>query len=69
MKATPKAIIDYLGGLTVNQGRLAGQPFKVLPWQARFIRGAFRPGVQSAGCSVEGVRQDGVAFGDCVRAS
>ena len=52
MKATPKAIIDYLGGLTVNQGRLAGQPFKVLPWQARFIRGAFRPGVQSAGCSV-----------------
>ena len=42
----------YLSGLTVTQGRLAGQPFAVLPWQRRFIRGAFAPGVQSAALSV-----------------
>ena len=43
-----KTLTDYLGGLTVSQGRLAGQPFEVLPWQRCFIRGAFREGVQSA---------------------
>ena len=42
----------YLAALTVSQGRLSGQPFAVLPWQGRFIRGAFRPGVQSAALSV-----------------
>ena len=45
-------LIDYLSGLTVTQGRLAGQALAVLPWQRRFIRGAFRPGVQSAALSV-----------------
>ena len=45
-------LIDYLESLTVTQGRLAGQPFKVLPWQRRFVRGAFAPGVQSAALSV-----------------
>lgn len=45
----PPSLSDYLGGLTVSQGRRAGQPFTVLPWQRRFVRGAFRPGVQSAG--------------------
>ena len=45
-------LIDYLAGLTISQGRLAGQPFTVLPWQRRFIRGAFTPGVQSAALSV-----------------
>ena len=45
-------LIDYLSDLTVSQGRLAGQPFEVLPWQRRFIRGAFREGVQSAALSV-----------------
>ena len=47
-----KPLVDYLSGLTVSQGRLAGQPFTVLPWQARFVRGAFRAGVQSAALSV-----------------
>lgn len=37
-----KALLTYLVGLTISQGRLAGQPFEVLPWQRRFIRGAFR---------------------------
>ena len=29
-------LIEYLGGLTVTQGRLAGQPLPVLPWEAAF---------------------------------
>ena len=42
----------YLAGLTVSQGRRAGEPLTVLPWQRRFCRGAFAPGVQSAALSV-----------------
>ena len=45
-------LIRYLAGLTVSQGRRAGEPFTVLPWQRRFIRGSFGPGVQSAALSV-----------------
>ena len=30
-----------MGGLLIGQGRHAGQPFVVLPWQRRFLRGAF----------------------------
>ena len=45
-------LIAYLSGLTITQGRLAGHSMKVLPWQKRFIRGAFRSGVQSAALSV-----------------
>ena len=46
------ALLGYLSGLTVSQGRLAGQPFAVLPWQRRFVRHTFAPGVQSAALSV-----------------
>ena len=42
----------YLRTLTVTEGRRAGELFTVLPWQARFLRGAFAPGVQWAGLSV-----------------
>ena len=49
---TRHALIAYLSGLRVTQGRRAGEPFRVLPWQARFIRGAFAPGVQAAALSV-----------------
>ena len=45
-------LIDYLSSLTLSQGRLAGQAITVLPWQGRFVRGAFAPGVQSAALSV-----------------
>ena len=45
-------LIDYLAELKVSQGRRAGEPFKVLRWQGRFIRGTFAPGVQSAALSV-----------------
>ena len=52
MKATLATLIDYLTGLYVTQGRLSGQPFEVLSWQRRFVRGAFRKGAQSAALSV-----------------
>ena len=28
-------------GLTITQGAGAGEPFRLLPWQRRFLRGAF----------------------------
>ena len=34
-------LVDYIAGLTVTQGAGAGAPFAVLPWQRRFLRGAF----------------------------
>ena len=37
-----KALIDYMGGLRLAGGDHDGQPFKVLPWEKRFINGAFR---------------------------
>ena len=49
---TLNRLTEYLSALTATQGRLAGKPFEVLPWQARFVRGAFRSGVQSAALSV-----------------
>ena len=49
---TRRSLIDYLSSLTVTQGRLAGQVFTVLPWQRRFVRGAFADGIQSAALSV-----------------
>ncbi|MCY4002497.1 MAG: terminase large subunit [Rhodospirillales bacterium] len=36
-----KALEQYIGGLTISQGRYAGQPFVLLPWQRKLIRGAF----------------------------
>lgn len=45
-------LIDYLGRLTVSQGRLSGEFVTVFPWERRFVRGAFRPGVTSGALSV-----------------
>ena len=36
-----QALIAYLGSLTVTQGRMAGEPLPVFPWERRFIMGAF----------------------------
>ena len=44
--------IRYIGGLVIGQGRLAGEPFKLLPWQRRFIKGALAPGVAEAALTV-----------------
>ncbi len=52
MQHRAREFFDYLSGLTVSQGRLSGEPFKVLPWQRRFVSGAFKPGTQSAALSV-----------------
>ena len=41
-------LIEFLAGLVVSQGCHAGKPFRVLPWQRKFVRGAFAPGIQSA---------------------
>ena len=41
----PGDIISYLSGLTMAGGDRDGEPFKVLPWEKRLIRGAFgQPG-------------------------
>ena len=37
-------LADYLRGLTVTQGPLAGSPFEVLPWQGDFLRLWNEPG-------------------------
>ncbi len=42
----------YLSGLTITQGRRAGEGLTVLPWQRRFVRGAFAPGAGTAALSV-----------------
>ena len=47
-----EAVENYLAGLVVPQGRYAGQPFPVFPWQSRFIAGAFRDGVLDAALSM-----------------
>ena len=40
-RALSEQIIGYLGGLTLAGGDHDGETFKVLPWDRRFIRGAF----------------------------
>ena len=39
-----REVEGYLEGLVVGQGARIGQPFEVLPWQRRFLRGALAPG-------------------------
>ena len=46
------ALIDYISGLTVSQGQGAGGLFPVLPWQRRFLKGAFAPEVEESALSV-----------------
>ena len=42
---TAKEIADCIQGLTIGQGRHAGERFKLLGWQRRFLSGAFgQPG-------------------------
>ena len=41
----------YIETLTITQGRYAGQPFTLLPWERRFLRGAFRDGVMDSAMS------------------
>lgn len=48
----PRDLTAYLAGLTVTQGRRAGEALDVLPWEADFVAGAFAEGVQSAALTV-----------------
>ena len=49
----PKCDLEtYLSELTVTQGRRAGELLTVLPWQRKFVAGAFEPGVATAALSV-----------------
>ena len=38
---THQKIAAYIETLVIGQGRYAGQKFKLLPWQKRFLKGAF----------------------------
>ena len=46
------ALVRWIGELTVTQGDGAGDAFPVLPWQRRFLRGAFAPGIETAALSL-----------------
>lgn len=50
--ADHRELASFLSGLAVSQGRRAGERFALQSWQARFVRGAFRPHVASAALSV-----------------
>lgn len=39
------AVRRYISGLVIGQGTGAGEPFRVLPWQDRFLAGALAPDV------------------------
>ena len=46
-----KRLVRSLESAPVGDGDLLGEPFRVLPFQRRFLRGAFRSGVLRAGFS------------------
>ncbi len=52
MPATHTELIRYIEGLTLAQGRFKGQPFKLHPWERRFLRGGFAPDVVTAALSL-----------------
>ena len=47
-----KRVRAYVEGLEVTQGEGAGGLFRVLPWEAKFLRGALAPGVGEAALTV-----------------
>ena len=47
-----KGLIKSLQSAPVGDGDLIGQPFRVLPYQRRFLDGAFRPGVMRGGLTL-----------------
>ena len=47
-----EAVRAYISGLTVTQGAGIGEPFRILPWETRFLRGALAPGVGEAALTV-----------------
>ena len=47
-----RKLIESLESAPIGDGDLIGSPFRCLPYQRRFLKGAFRPGVLRAGCSL-----------------
>ena len=47
-----RGLIPYIEGLPVSQGELAGENVRLLPWERKFIAGAFSPGVSVAALSI-----------------
>ena len=48
-----KELFDYIeNNLTIVQGEGVGTPFKLLAWQKKFIRNAFKPGVHTAALTI-----------------
>ena len=45
-------LATYIEGLTISQGRHTGEKFTLLPWERRYLRGAFKPGVMDAALSL-----------------
>ena len=50
--AMTRRILEYCAKLEVTQGEGLGGPLRLFPWERRFLRGAFEPGVTSAALSV-----------------
>ena len=51
MRGSARAVAEYIAGLELAGGDHDGERFEVLPWERRFLRGAFR-GAGDAGLSV-----------------
>ena len=49
---TLTALFAYLRRLIVTQGDGGGQPLSIIPWEQRFLRGAFAPGVETSALSI-----------------
>lgn len=41
----------YIEGLIISQGAGRGEPFRVLPWERRFVNGAFATGIDTGAAS------------------
>ena len=60
-------LIRSMEGMPVGDGDLLGEPFESMPFQRRFLRGAFRDGVIRAGCSLaRGGGKTGMASQICL---
>lgn len=64
-----KALIRSLEACPIGDGDLYGEPFSCLPYQRKFLRGAFAPGVLRAGLSLaRGGGKTGLSSGLCLDA-
>ena len=51
-KNLPDKILSFCQKLKITSGEHLDEPVTVLPWQERFIRGSFRPGIETAALSI-----------------